>query len=230
MRAPLTDVSHLEGERVTELLLDRQVPLIDHGGPEVLIKYPDSVSRVAAENDALRAGGGAGRTPETIGQGAEAAGCVLLQNAEWQVHVEFFVAASAFHEFGDSEPRPDYCFAMPHGRGPGNADSRQPISDTRVVVIKGLVGELRGSINAGRGINGTRIQSKVHRAVVYFSKRSVIFEAQAEIYRQIMRDAPVILRKHPKHVAPKFGGIAHLAAEIPGRTCSTRNVAQPEVG
>ena len=157
--------------------------MVDHGGPEVLIEYPDAVSGVATEDNALRARGCAGGPSETIGERADAACCILLQNAEGQVHVEFFVAASAFHVFGNPEPRPDYCFAMPHLWGPGQSDSRQKISDSFVVVIKRLVGELRGSVNPGCRVDGARIQAEVDGAVVYFSQRSVIFVAQSDIHR-----------------------------------------------
>src|SRR5579859_7530819 len=111
MRAVLAHVSNLRGERIVELMLQRQIPLLSHGRTEVRIKYPDSVSGVALEVD------GRTRRNRRAEAGGDVTGGSALGGAEeWRVLRESLVGSSAFRVFRDRVSTTQHCFALKERR------------------------------------------------------------------------------------------------------------------
>src|ERR1700676_2633440 len=106
MGAGLTDIADLEGEGVAELMLDRQVPLLGEGRPEILIKDPYSDALIASDGDV-----GASRDgSEAIFDGASSR--ILLKNTKRHVLCELLVRAPSFREGGDAVAGSDDGLAM----------------------------------------------------------------------------------------------------------------------
>src|SRR6185437_11973629 len=110
-----------------ELLLDGQVPLVDHCGFEVLVKDANAHASVAGLVDSTRALR-VGRRPKAVLQAADATCRRLLQDPEWKVLRQFLVATAAFHEARYSEARTDNGFAVEGSGRPGHTDAWQEIA------------------------------------------------------------------------------------------------------
>src|SRR5882724_1031290 len=201
-------------------MLDREVPLIDHRRLEVLIVDSDAIPGIAGLVD-CRAGIGL-RSSKAPGQRS----CpLLLKDAEGQVQREFFVAASALHEFGDAETTADYRLAAQKLRRPGKSNSWQPIADSQIIVVKRLVSELRRSIHTGCGEDRPRIETEVDRPITHFIERSMVLETQTQVHRQTGCHAPIVLYVHSKNISAKFGRIVHYTTRVTQRLRTSGNVA-----
>src|SRR5208282_158847 len=141
-------------------MLERQVPLTDRGGPEVLVIDSDAVAGIAGLTDDTAARDTRGR-PETSTLKNPDTGCrLLLEKTKRQVLGKFFVAAAAFHEGRDAEPGAKYSPATEGSGRPGEPNPRLPIANPEVIVVEGLVAELRSSVHARIGVNRPGVESK----------------------------------------------------------------------
>src|SRR5208282_1214874 len=128
----LTDVADLEGEVVAELLLDREIPLLDQSGPEVLVKDADTAARVATE---LRRGTRRSALP-CLSERADACGISGLKVSVWKIERKLLVASASLHIGRGAVGGANDGLAVHEARRPGDAEARIPIAEPGVVVVE----------------------------------------------------------------------------------------------
>ena len=222
----LPDIAELQRRRIIEPLLHREVPLLVLRGPKVLIGDSDSLVRVTREIDrcALR------RRREARVQANRA----LRKNSKGWIDRELLVRSAAFLESGDRVTAADHQIA-PARRRPGKAQARLPVADTKVVVVESVITEVRGAGNsipgATRRINQPSEEPEVHHPIINFVNRRMIFEANAEVERKAVGQAPVVLNIGAKYVVPVLEKLRVWAGiSLATATQSKIEIGQPEPG
>src|SRR5437016_2580584 len=102
MRTVLANIAELRGNRIGELMLDGEVPLLTHGWPEILIDNPNSLSRVAGEVNRCTSSG------RRIAGGESTASRGLLDDPEWRVYRKLLVGPASFEERGNGVTSADH--------------------------------------------------------------------------------------------------------------------------
>src|SRR5205807_4081621 len=193
MRTVLPYVANLHGQRVGQLMLNREVPLLTEGRLKVLIRDPDPEScgrrarRIASEVDSRARHQG---SVATLRSGTQIMLCV---NPERRIHGELLVGASAFEEIGNRVAETNHGLAAQGCGGPCQAKAGLPIASPQVVVEESPVTELRACVPAVRSIDGPGKQTEVHLPVCGFIQRRVVFKPQAEVQGYGAGYPPVVL-------------------------------------
>src|ERR1700720_1955713 len=103
-------------------MLDRQVPLLGEGRPEILVKDPYSDALIASDGDV----GASGNGSEAVFDGASSR--ILLKNTKRHVLCELLVRAAPLGIGGDAVAGADDGLAMQGRRRPRYPNAWQPIA------------------------------------------------------------------------------------------------------
>src|SRR5690348_17195171 len=198
MRALLADVADLEGQSVTELLFDHEVPLLDQSGPEILVEDADAAACVTTE---LRSRARRSAAPSRA-EGADPSGIGGLEISVRQVERKLFVAAATFNVGRAAVSGANDGLAAEGAGRPSYAKTRIPVAETGVVVVERAVAV--ASCARDHGFYGAAGKTEVHDTIVYFIERCVIFEADAEVQSQIWLELPVVLEESAENAAAKL--------------------------
>src|SRR5215469_1294342 len=220
MRAVLANITDLRGDGTSELMLDRQIPLLAHRRLEVLVGNPDPMSGNAGQIDGRTVRGSSVASsdgPSHVSHG---------EDSERRVHGELLVGSAAFHEAGNGVAAADHGLAVERRRRPCESKSWLPIASAQVVISQARIAEFRRPIAPVWRIDGAREETEVDHAVLDLRQRSVVFESDAKIQSERICGAPIILHISRVNIAAMLEqrglkvGVSHSAG---------RSQTQPEI-